>query len=104
MTFFDLGDQRATMCYGDPESLIRPEETLHATLFRLAAAVGALQGVVAAMQYNPQRGEPAGFFDLPAHDHCPHPQHSPAYGIYVPPGKGYRHVCPGCGFSFVILG
>jgi len=28
---------------------------------------------------------------------CSHLEHSPPTHIVVPPGKVYRHVCPGCG-------
>ena len=28
---------------------------------------------------------------------CNHPGHQPPQHLYVPPGKKYRHVCPGCG-------
>lgn len=71
-------------------------------LFRLAQAVGQLQAQIGNMGYNPQRGEPAGFFDLKAA--CKDANHTPPHGISVPPDKGYRHVCPGCGFSFEIRG
>lgn len=36
------------------------------------------------------------FFDLPPDQTCIHPEHEPPSGLYIPPGKGYRHVCPGC--------
>ncbi|WKL16589.1 hypothetical protein QYQ99_03265 [Comamonas testosteroni] len=36
------------------------------------------------------------FFDLPSDKTCIHPGHNPPTGLYIPPGKGYRHVCPGC--------
>lgn len=36
------------------------------------------------------------FFNLPPDKTCIHPGHNPAKGLYIPPGKGYRHVCPGC--------
>ncbi|MPT12828.1 hypothetical protein [Comamonas sp.] len=36
------------------------------------------------------------FFDLPSDKTCIHPEHDPPTGLYIPPGKGYRHVCPGC--------
>lgn len=39
----------------------------------------------------------SGFFDLPKDKTCKNPQHNPPEFIYIPQGKGYRHVCPGCG-------
>jgi len=38
-----------------------------------------------------------GFFDLPKHNICNHPEHKPPSHLYIPPGKGYRHICPKCG-------
>lgn len=35
-------------------------------------------------------------FDLPLDKTCIHPEHEPPSGLYIPPGKGYSHVCPGC--------
>ena len=40
---------------------------------------------------------PGEFFDLPADQICRHPAHLPPTGLYIPPGKGYRHTCPACG-------
>ncbi|ARP89779.1 hypothetical protein CAL14_05340 [Bordetella genomosp. 9] len=45
----------------------------------------------------------SGFFDLPRQEFCTHQEHNAPNGIYVPPGKGYRHVCPGCGREQVII-
>lgn len=36
------------------------------------------------------------FFDLPSDKTCVHPEHEPPTGLYIPPGKGYSHVCPAC--------
>lgn len=36
------------------------------------------------------------FFDLPSDKTCIHPEHDPPTGLYIPAGKGYRHVCPAC--------
>ena len=41
-------------------------------------------------------GITSSFFDLPADETCIHPEHEPPSGLYIPSGKGYRHVCPGC--------
>ena len=40
-----------------------------------------------------------GFFDLdlPLSNKCKHPSHEPPSMLYIPPGKGYRHICPNCG-------
>lgn len=45
----------------------------------------------------------SGFFDLPKDQTCRHPQHEPPTGLYIPPGKGYRHICPGCGSARVVI-
>lgn len=39
----------------------------------------------------------SGFFDLPKNKTCRHPEHEPPSHICIPQGKGFRHVCPGCG-------
>lgn len=44
-----------------------------------------------------------GFFDLPKEKTCKHPEHKPPMHIYIPQGKGYRHVCPACGDESVII-
>lgn len=36
------------------------------------------------------------FFDLPTATTCMHREHNMPSHLYIPPGKGYRHVCPGC--------
>ena len=41
--------------------------------------------------------EKNGFFDLPKSDRCTDPSHEPPMYLYIPPGKGYKHVCPKCG-------
>ena len=43
------------------------------------------------------------FFDLPRDQSCIHPEHNPPSGLYIPPGKGYRHTCPGCGAKAVAM-
>lgn len=48
----------------------------------------------------PNRG---GFFDLPKDKQCKHPEHQPPSHIYIPQGKGYRHVCPACGAEAVLI-
>ena len=48
--------------------------------------------------------EKGGFFDLPLSQHCTHPQHRFPTMLYIPPGKGYRHVCPGCGKEQIAVG
>ncbi len=45
-----------------------------------------------------------GFFDLPKAAHCRRPDHNFPNMLYIPPGKGYRHICPGCGHVSVCLG
>lgn len=46
----------------------------------------------------------SGFFDLPVQQTCRHPEHEPPSMLYIPPGKGYRHVCPGCGKTVNLYG
>lgn len=44
------------------------------------------------------------FFDLPAWlKTCRHPEHEPPMHIAIPEGKGYRHVCPGCGATRTLI-
>lgn len=52
-----------------------------------------------AMARQPEAG---GFFDLPAGYRCRHPSHEFPSMLYVPEGKGYKHVCPGCGNAIVV--
>lgn len=44
-----------------------------------------------------------GFFDLPKLNICNNPEHNPPTHIHIPQGKGYRHICPGCGKEQVII-
>lgn len=45
----------------------------------------------------------SGFFDLPKEEKpCKNPGHNPPGHISIPKGKGYRHVCPGCGKETVM--
>lgn len=41
--------------------------------------------------------EKSGFYDLPKPQKCNHPNHEPPKHLFIPQGKGYRHVCPACG-------
>lgn len=46
-----------------------------------------------------------GFFDLPVTEKpCLNPAHNCPIGLYIPPGRGYVHVCPGCGRSQTFVG
>lgn len=38
----------------------------------------------------------SGFFDLPEINICKDSEHNPPTHLYIPPGKGYKHVCPSC--------
>ena len=38
----------------------------------------------------------SGFEDAPTINLCRHPEHLPPTHLYIPHGKIYRHVCPGC--------
>jgi len=33
---------------------------------------------------------------------CRHPEHNPPTHLYIPAGKRYRHICPGCGQEAII--
>ena len=50
---------------------------------------------------NPEK-EQSGFEDIPIQEVCRNPSHNPPSHLYIPPGKQYRHVCPGCGHVTVI--
>lgn len=46
-----------------------------------------------------------GFEDIPKDtwkQPCWNPQHEPPMHMVIPPGKQYRHVCPGCHQETVI--
>lgn len=45
-----------------------------------------------------KRAQNEGFFDLAQAPACVHPSHNYPSGLYVAPGKGYTHKCPGCGY------
>lgn len=45
----------------------------------------------------------SGYFDLPKQQICNHPEHNPPTHLYIPPGKGYKHICPGCGKEKTII-
>ena len=47
--------------------------------------------------------EKSGFFDLQNVEVCNHPEHKPPTHLYIPHGKGYRHVCPQCGHVTTII-
>lgn len=45
-----------------------------------------------------------GFFDLPSpRKVCNHPDHSFPHYVRIPKGKGYTHICPGCGNRITII-
>ena len=44
-----------------------------------------------------------GFFDLPKVKICRDPEHLPPSFLNIPPGKGYRHICPSCGRVQVVI-
>ncbi len=47
--------------------------------------------------------EKSGFFDLPEQKVCRSIEHNPPTHLYIPEGKGYRHVCPDCGNVTTII-
>jgi hypothetical protein len=47
----------------------------------------------------------SGFFDLPSRQlPCRDQGHAFPTHLYIPPGKGYRHICPACGQETVAYG
>ncbi|MGE5509625.1 MAG: hypothetical protein ACM31O_00055 [Bacteroidota bacterium] len=46
----------------------------------------------------------SGYFPLPQRKFCVSPNHSFPTALYIPPGQGYRHVCPECGHETVAYG
>lgn len=57
------------------------------------------------MTNEPTSVEQSGFFDLPGYVRiCVHHEHNMPTYICIPPGKGYRHVCPVCGEVQVAYG
>ena len=51
---------------------------------------------------DPKQG--SGMEDDLQFEPCMNPSHDPPNMLYVPPGKRYRHVCPGCGKVSYIRG
>jgi hypothetical protein len=51
---------------------------------------------------NIEGSEKSSFFDLNKAETCLHLEHNPPMHLYIPPGKGYKHVCPNCGKVSVI--
>lgn len=50
-----------------------------------------------------QKNKKSGFFPLTKHIQCMDPEHTPPTHICIPPGQGYRHVCPSCGKVTTII-
>jgi hypothetical protein len=44
----------------------------------------------------------SGFFDLAQQDICIDLNHNPPQHLYIPQGKGYKHVCPSCGKETIL--
>jgi hypothetical protein len=47
--------------------------------------------------------EKGGFFDLPNKKMCNHPEHNPPTHLHIPQGKGYKHLCPACKKSTIVI-
>lgn len=45
----------------------------------------------------------SGFFDLPNQETCNDPEHEPPKHLFIPQGKGYRHVCPKCKKQAILI-
>lgn len=52
--------------------------------------------------FNTQNEKKGGFYDLENEKICRHPDHTPPSHLYIPFGKGYKHVCPSCNKVFNI--
>ena len=52
----------------------------------------------------PDKSGKSGFCDLPDWETCTHPSHEVPGHMVIPEGKGYRHVCPGCGKVTILRG
>jgi hypothetical protein len=48
----------------------------------------------------------SGFFKVSdeGRKRCQDPEHDFPTMVYIPPGRGYRHVCPTCERSIVVIG
>lgn len=47
---------------------------------------------------NAEKEQKSGFFRVKGWvGICTHPDHNFPTHLYIPPGMGYRHICPGCG-------
>lgn len=44
----------------------------------------------------------SGFFDLPISKTCNHPEHKFPSHLWIPFGKGYKHICPSCGNKIIV--
>lgn len=51
------------------------------------------------MKKNERKG---GFEDIPEQERCRNAQHDPPTHMVIPPGKQYRHICPGCGLEILL--
>lgn len=46
----------------------------------------------------------SGFFKLPERQKpCLDMAHNPPSHLYIPPGHGYRHICPSCGRMAILI-
>lgn len=54
---------------------------------------------------NELRDRKSGFFDLEPtlSKKCNHPDHEPPKHLHIPQGKGYRHICSGCGKETILI-
>jgi hypothetical protein len=57
-----------------------------------------------AVKFDNENTKKGGFEDIPTIERCRDPEHEPPMHLYIPPGKQYRHICPGCGKTVVLRG
>lgn len=48
------------------------------------------------------KSDKCGFIDLDDDELCRHVGHTPPSHLYIPPGKAYRHICPGCNKETIV--
>jgi hypothetical protein len=62
------------------------------------------QEIIDNQKLENRKVDQSGFYDLPEDiKGCNDPHHNPPMHIYIPQGKGYRHICPSCGKVFNLI-
>jgi len=66
-------------------------------------AITNYDALIGGIEQRKKMTQKGGFFDLPKQDTCLDREHEPPKHLCIPQGKGYRHVCPGCGKTIDII-